>query len=488
MDDGGERGVAETALHASRGSEHAASGADRGSTRVLLVAGVCCALALASLAIPVGLSYDPWAWLTWGREITRGSLDTTIGPSWKPLPVMVTSLLPLTGGSAPTIWLVLTRAVGLLALVGAYRLSTRFAGRVAGSIAVALMLLTPDPAPNFVRLLLEGHTSVVTAALAVWAIESHLAGRHVVAFLLVVGLALDRPEAWPFLAMSAVLLWRNEPRTRWLAAVGCLTVPALWFGIDWWGSGSPWHGAEAAQVATHRGGRLGEAIRRAVVVVPLPMLLLAMFAVVRARRRRIDGVLVIAAGSVGWFAVVAGMGAVFGYAALPRFLVPGAALLCVLASIGAAWAWNALTARPYGAIAGVVLVVVGAPFVVHRAARIPAVLDEVTSRAELIDGLDTAIARAGGRDAIVACGRVAIEDYGIAKVALAWKLDLPIRAVRPARDGARGVTFASADPELYRKVTGDPPASVAGTVVAQSPEWAVVSVVPDAGRGRGCGW
>jgi hypothetical protein len=25
-------------------------------------------------------TYDPWAWIIWGREITQGALDTSLGP------------------------------------------------------------------------------------------------------------------------------------------------------------------------------------------------------------------------------------------------------------------------------------------------------------------------------------------------------------------------------------------------------------------------
>ena len=49
----------------------------------------CLALAALSLLLPSEPSYDPWAWIVWGREIAFLELDTTGGPSWKPLPVAV---------------------------------------------------------------------------------------------------------------------------------------------------------------------------------------------------------------------------------------------------------------------------------------------------------------------------------------------------------------------------------------------------------------
>ena len=43
-----------------------------------------------SLLIPSTPSYDPWAWIVWGREIVHLNLQTTGGPTWKPLPVIFT--------------------------------------------------------------------------------------------------------------------------------------------------------------------------------------------------------------------------------------------------------------------------------------------------------------------------------------------------------------------------------------------------------------
>ncbi len=446
----------------------------RDRNRTLLVVGICVVAAVASLAVPAAITYDAWAWLSWGRQITRGSLDTVAGPSWKPLPVLVTVLLPVTGGAAPVIWLVLTRVAGLLVLVAAYRLAARFAGAVAGVIAAGLILFTPDLDPRYLRLLFEGHTATLTALLALWAIECHLAGRRVVAFLLVVTLALDRPEAWPFLGVYALWLWFREPRTRWLLVAGCLSVPALWFGMDWWGSGSPWHGADAAQVAARETNRLGEAMTRAGVMVPVPVWILAGAASVFAFVRRVRPVLVIAGIAIGWASLVVAMAAVLGYAALSRFLLPTAALLCVLAGIGTVWIWRALATRTAGVVAAVILLAVGVPFLVERARGFPTVVEEMRERDRIIGGLDAAIEEAGGREAIVACGRVAIDDYGIPRVALAYELDLPMADVQPAFDGLPGTTFVSADPERFEEVTGVPPVSISGTTIARTEVWNVV--------------
>src|SRR3954451_18354380 len=59
--------------------------------------------ALTFLA-PAAPTYDPWAWIIWGREIVHLDLSTAEGPSWKPLPVLLTTPFSLFGGLAPDLW------------------------------------------------------------------------------------------------------------------------------------------------------------------------------------------------------------------------------------------------------------------------------------------------------------------------------------------------------------------------------------------------
>ena len=84
----------------------------------------CLGLAALSLwTVPAAPSYDPLMWLLWGRELADGTLDTTDGPAFKPLPVAVCALLAPLGSAAPGVWLVLARAGALLAVVLAARLA-----------------------------------------------------------------------------------------------------------------------------------------------------------------------------------------------------------------------------------------------------------------------------------------------------------------------------------------------------------------------------
>ena len=89
--------------------------------RWAVVAVGCGALAALSLLATDQTTYDPTAWLIWGREIVHGELSTTGGPSWKPLPILVTAPAALLGdAAAQQVWLVVARTGGVVALVLAF--------------------------------------------------------------------------------------------------------------------------------------------------------------------------------------------------------------------------------------------------------------------------------------------------------------------------------------------------------------------------------
>ena len=143
----------------------------------------------------------------------RFDLDTTGGPAWKPLPVLVTALLSVFGDLAPLTWQVAARTAGLCSPSSARTASaSRFAGWVAGVLAAAALVLIPDGEARLFRLLAEAHTGPLEAALSLWWIELHLEDRTAAAFGAGVALALLRPEAWPFLLVYGVWLWQR-PRT-----------------------------------------------------------------------------------------------------------------------------------------------------------------------------------------------------------------------------------------------------------------------------------
>ena len=83
-----------------------------------------------SLLIPSTPSYDPWAWIVWGREIVHLKLQTTGGPSWKPLPMIFTVPFALFGNAEPNLWLVVARAGAVAAVVMVFRLSFRLTRQI----------------------------------------------------------------------------------------------------------------------------------------------------------------------------------------------------------------------------------------------------------------------------------------------------------------------------------------------------------------------
>ncbi|MGH9210458.1 MAG: hypothetical protein ACRD2C_07210 [Acidimicrobiales bacterium] len=437
--------------------------------------GVCLAVAVVSLVLPATLAFDPWAWLVWGREVAHLDLDTTGGPSWKPLPVVVTTVLSVSGGLAPTLWLVVARTLGLLGLVFAYRLAARFSGRVGGIVAAALLLLTPDGGPRFLRLLAEGHSAPVEAALCLWAIERHLDGRRAHALLLGTAVALLRPEIWPFLVVYAAWLWRQDAVHRRLVAVLLAAVPLLWFGGDLWGSGDAWHGADAAQVVSGDVvDRTGLALRRVANVVVLPAWAMAVVALVSARRRGEATPLALAGGAVAWLALVAAMSVGLGYAALSRFLLPAAALLCVLAGVGVVRALAAVPPDRVGRILAAGLVALGVVAVLPRVVALETLAGDVRTRARLESDLERVVDQVGGPDAVLACGGIAVDRSDVPRMALAWRLDVPLSHVPPRLGDGPGVVFARVGSRRDVLLSGEPSSEVA--TLARSAEWVAYAV------------
>ena len=234
------------------------------------------------------------------------------------------------------------RPAGLLAVVGHVPAGRRGSpGRVAGVVAAGLLLLTPDGGPRFLRLVLEGHTRAGRPPRSrLWAVERHLAGRRTARrWSLATALALDRPEAWPFLGLYARLAVAARAGAAGRSSPSPLAVvPVLWFGADWWGSGAPLArrrrrpGRSRASRADRLGSRLASGRRRSWWPRPGSA---AAAAVVTARRRRERALLALGAASPSpGCGSSCAMTVALGYAALSRFFLPAAALLCVLAGVG----------------------------------------------------------------------------------------------------------------------------------------------------------
>ena len=90
----------------------------------------CLALAALSLLCPSTPTYDPWAWIIWGREVMHLDLVTTERPVVEAAadPVHRAVLAGRRRAGARAVDLV-ARAGGLLAIAMAYRLGGAARGR-----------------------------------------------------------------------------------------------------------------------------------------------------------------------------------------------------------------------------------------------------------------------------------------------------------------------------------------------------------------------
>ena len=408
------------------------------------IAAVCLAVAALSTLLPWALAFDPEAWLVWGREAAHLQLATTGGPSWKPLPVLVTLLLWPLGPAAPWAWLVLARAAALAAVLGAAALAGRLTGsRAAALTAGALLALSPWWAFNGAL----GNSEGLLVAALLWAVHAHLERRHRRALALVLAAGLLRPETWPFLALYGAWLWRAAPALRREIAAALVAVPVAWCVPELLSSGRPFRAADAARGPASVGSAALEdhpawaVARNAVTLATVPVALAfagavgaALLAARRAgRRAAADPVVLLAAAVLAWVALVAAM-TVAGFAGNPRYSAPAAGLAAVLA--GCAVARLPRRAAAAGAVALVVVVagLQAGPLDDQRA--------DVARRADLREQLGALVDRAGGAQALRACGP--IRAYGPTTTAVAWRLDVALEHLPdPAPPGA--VAFRARD-------------------------------------------
>ena len=436
-----------------------------------LLCAACLAVAALSLPAPWALAFDPWAWLAWGREAGRLELDTAGGPSWKPLPVVATTVLALAGHAAPALWLVLARAGGLLALAGAALLAGRLAGPVAAAVAVAAMALSEWWLFNTAL----GNSEGLLAAAVLWAAVAHLAGRHRAALALALGAALLRPEAWPFLGLYALWLWRTRRAPPALLALALAPVPLLWFGPDVLGAGGALAGSEAArgpaspQSAANADVPALEVLTDFAGLLTIPVLVAAIAGTARGG----PTARALAAAAAGWVALVAVMTQA-GYAGNPRYNVAAAAVGCVLAGVGAAALGGRRSAA--GALAGGVIVAATLAF---TAGDLSGQVEEIGKRAERRADLDTLIARAGGTRAIDACAPPRTTQP--AKAMLAWRLDV---AMADLADAPRAPAAIFAVPPGYDGGAAEPGVPAGFGEAARAGDWTLSTacVAPESGR------
>jgi hypothetical protein len=427
-----------------------------------------------SLLIPSTPSYDPWAWLVWGREILHGSLHTPGGPTWKPLPVIFTTVFALFGGAQPFLWLVVARAGALLSVLMVFVLAARFSWGLRGPsldgrrrlalapavVAGAIGVISLASTSGYVSASALGYSEGLMVAATLIALERHLDGHPRQAFVLGFVAALDRPEIWLFWGPYGLwLMWRDPGARALVIGLGVLTL-FLWFVPQKWGSGSFTSGISRAQHPRSNSPAFApcpfcaELKDHAWRLVILRVKLAAAIAVLVAgallwrrrdeapRRRTLVAVTVIGLFGLVWWLLVA-LETQAGFSGNDRYLVLGSALIILTGAVGYGWlgyelmgllrrrfAGSAPPARRWvvpglasGAAAVMTVVYLFAPnFVGPGLIDVQATHAALVYQANLRRDLVSLINRTGGPGAMKRCGSVMTEGFQVPMVA--WYLNL----------------------------------------------------------------
>lgn len=389
------------------------------------------ALALLSLLLPSTPTYDPYAWLIWGREVLHLDLDTDFGPSWKPLPVLFTTVFGLVPSAAPDLWLAVARAGVIASFALAFRVGWRIGGIGAAIVAAACLIVST----GYVRFATIGDSEGILVALLLAGVDLHLSGRRRAALWMAFGACLLRPEAWIFAIVYALWLWRAEPKLHRTTIGMVIGGAVLWFGPELWGSGEPLRSSQRAldpnpNAIAFADFPAWEAIKRTVEMTPWPARIgvLAVAAGWISGRWRDRAVGVITLGAVAWMLEVAAM-TQKGYSGNARYMLAPVALACVAGAVG----WAKLFGLPgrYGraaATAGAVAgLVVAAVLLIAPARQLGPDLRSTFNEARLNDALSGAIDEVGGPARVRACGPAVTGPFQVTP--LAWRLDVHIQDV-----------------------------------------------------------
>ena len=394
--------------------------------------------AIAVLAIAAGSllvaapapSYDPWAWLLWGREIAELRLSTAEGPAFKPLPVAIAVVLAPLGAAAPWLWVLIVRVSAVTALLLAYRLAARLAGgrRTAGVLAAGGVALSGA----FLAQAATGQSEPMLIAFALGGVA--LARRRQAAAVVAcaAACALIRVETWPFLLVLAAWAWRARPDLRGALATVTALVPLAWFLPEFLGSGDVLRSGTRALIPNPGQPALAPVPALASLTGALSLthwlLWLGIIALLpgalRAPRRYVR-VLTPAAVGVAWLLLVAVM-AQAGFSGEARYALPGAALIAISGAIGIEALVRRAVPHPAAAAAGVAAVL---GIWVATQPSLPGIPSAQRHQWRLSADLSDAIGAAGGRDVVLACGTPYVGR--LRGPLLAYHLDVAKSVVEP---------------------------------------------------------
>ena len=451
-----------------------------------------------SLLIPSTPSYDPWAWIVWGREIVHLKLHTTGGPSWKPLPMLFTVPFAVFGNAEPNLWLVIARAGAFAAVVMVFRLSVRLTREIGSYFTAAadnpgrLLALAPALLAGVIAAVALtmsggyisdnalGYSEGLATALMLVAVERHLDGRPRQAFAVGFFVALDRPEIWLFWGPYGLWLFWKDPAARKLVIALFVLIPICWFLPEYWGSGHFLRGVNRAQhprsnsLAFAKSPFFSELTDAAWPTILLRLKLAAAVlagvvgvvllrgwrregrSFLSARQPRAMGVTALAGlTGLAWFVVIATMTQI-GFSGNNRYLVIGSALVDICGAV--AWGWaaqevgnvvagllrrgreasSAALARA-GSWAGLVVVALAfallPSWVGNNLISIQRTHRSLVYQANLRNGVTRLVADYGGAAKLLRCGTVMTEGFQVPMVA--WTLGVhTIEIEAPPAPGA----------------------------------------------------
>jgi hypothetical protein len=431
------------------------------------ILGVSLGLAALSLLLADGPAYDPWSWIVWGREIAHLKLVTAGGPTWKPLPVLFTTLFAVFAGAAPDMWLVVARAGGVAAVALAFILAGRLAddgehgrtGPLVAGAAAALGLLTLY---QFAGGVATGESEGLLVALTLLAILRVLDGAPRQALVLGFAAGLLRPEVWPFLGAYGIWLWRRDPGTRVLIAALLALIPALWFLPELWGSGSLTRGVQWAQYPRQGSPALArcpfcsEISASAWPLLTMPFrvgLVLALGSSAFVVRRR--PLPAVASLGLAWVLGEALLTQI-GFSGSDRYLTAPLALLIVSGAAG----WGLVVRRRRAAVPAVALTVALSVVAFGRGPHLGPQLDGARLQARIRTAFSN-IAAVASAPRLQACG--AIQTNPSEAPLAAWTLGLPLKRTESDRGdvviqsgGASSAALSPAAPGGYRLAADTP--------------------------------
>lgn len=385
-------------------------------------------------------AYDAYGWLLWGHQTLRGALNLDAAPSWKPLPYLFTLPYSLLGKqTALWLWMYTAVAAGFAAPVFggrvAYQLvatpgQRRWAALVA-SVAAGAGVLGILGYWHFMQI---AYADPMMVALALAAIDFHLCARYRTAWVMIVLLALGRPEMWVVGGLYAIWMWHSRPALRPYLVAGVLLQPLMWLGMSrlaspYWLVSSYIDKLTTASFTVH-GSRVHAVLAGLTSLYEFPVQIATLCALALALVRRDRRALGLFAAAALWLVTEIGL-ALHGEFPSARYMFEIAAVQVTLVGAGVGWI---LTSRPrpavlrwVGVAAAIALLAVMAPNIrfrgrlVHNGIRLGRTWTKVIAR------LDLVIAHEGGTRAIVACGTPAttIPFQSI----LAWELGLNVADV-----------------------------------------------------------